>query len=190
MAVGNKNVAIGCDEDIGWRIECVGTSAGDTELTKRRQDLPVRRELHDGVVSSVGDPDGAVRNGEQAVRPTEQSGPKAHDEPACCVEFLNRRDVRAVAALTAAAVEHPYARTVAIDVNADRHSPYPALRQLRPVVDDVIRIGGAVGVVGLAPVAGCCDGPRNKADLPHLQRWPPASATADTVSRERVQTES
>ena len=110
MAVGDKNVAIGCDEDIGWRIECVGTSAGDTELTKRRQDLPVRRELHDGVVSSVGDPDGAVRNGEQAVRPTEQSGPKAHDEPACCVEFLNRRDVRAVAALTAAAVEHPYAR--------------------------------------------------------------------------------
>jgi hypothetical protein len=74
MAVGDKNVAIGRDEDIGWRSECVGTSAGDTGLAERPHDLPVRREFHDSLVLSVGDPDGAVRSGEQAVRPAEQSG--------------------------------------------------------------------------------------------------------------------
>ena len=162
MTVGDKNVAIGRGEDVGGRIECVGTGAGRHRACRNPQDLPVRRKFHDSLVLSVGDPDGAVRSGEQAVRPAEQSGPEAHDEPACCVEFLDRRDVGAVAALAAAAVEYPYARTVAIDVNADRHPPYPPLRQLRPVVDDVIWIGGAVGIVGLAPVAGCCNAPRNR----------------------------
>src|SRR5208282_349363 len=161
MAVGDKNVAVGCDKYIGRRIECVGTVAGYAEFSERHQDSPVRRELHGGLVFPVGDPDRSVGSGEQAVRPTEQSGSEAHDEPARRIEFLDRRDVRAVAAFAAAAVEHPYARTVAIDVNADRHSPHAPLRKLGPIVDDVIRIRRTVGIVSLNPASGRHHGPDN-----------------------------
>ena len=125
------------------------------------------------VVPSVRDPDGAVRSSEEAVRPAEQAGPEAYDQPACRVELVDRRDVGAVAALATAAVEDPDAGAIAIDINADRHSPYPSLRQLRPVANDAIRIGSAIRIVGLN-LYGCRNRRRNgnpeKTDLHHDSR--------------------
>ena len=51
--------------------------------------------------------------------------------------------------LAAAAVEHPQAGAVAVDVDTDRHAPGAALRKFRPMLNDAIRIRCAVGIVGL-----------------------------------------
>ena len=48
-----------------------------------------------------------------------------------------------------AAVEHPDALAVAIDVDADRGAPFAAVGQLGPAVVELVEIGRVVGTVGL-----------------------------------------
>ena len=64
MAVGDENVAVGRDNDVGRRIESVWTVAGDAGLTERSEQPSVRGELHDNLFLAVGGPDGAIGSGE------------------------------------------------------------------------------------------------------------------------------
>src|SRR5262249_15975083 len=98
---------------------------------------------HDSLIRAVGNPDRSVRSRAQAVRPFEQAGAKARNQAAACVKFLNRRDVRAFAGLSATAIEDPKTGAVAINVDADRLSPDSAVRKLRPVLGEMIGIRSA-----------------------------------------------
>jgi len=73
---------------------------------------------------------------------------------AALIQFLYWRDARAFASLSAAAIEHPKTGAVAIDVDTDCLSPDASVRQLRPVVDDMIRVRSAIRIIRLnAPPA-------------------------------------
>jgi hypothetical protein len=77
--------------------------------------------------------------------------PKLTTKRPDCVEFLNRRDVRAFAGFSAAAIEDPKTGAVAIDVDADCLPPDSSVRKLRPVLDDMVRVKSAVGILSLNP---------------------------------------
>ena len=78
VSVGDKNVAIGRDQNCGRRVELVRAAAGDAGLAERHQHLAVRAELEDLVAlavlaEAVGHPDIAVAVDVNAVRKQEQS---------------------------------------------------------------------------------------------------------------------
>jgi hypothetical protein len=107
VAVGDEDVAIRSDENIRRAVELIGSIAGDARPAQRHQQVAVRSELRNGLVLAVCNPDRSVGSCEQSVRPLEQAGAEAHYQAAGCAEFLNRRDVRAFAGFSAAAIEDP-----------------------------------------------------------------------------------
>src|SRR5262245_24798523 len=73
VAVGNEDIAVGCDNDGRWLIERVGTIAGNASLAKPHQHLAVRRELENLMTDAalrvdVGRPDVAVAINVEPVR--------------------------------------------------------------------------------------------------------------------------
>ena len=151
VAVGDEDVAIRGDENIRRAVELIGSIAGDVRPAQRHQQVAVRSELRNGLVLAVGNPDRSIGSCEQSVRPLEQAGAEAHFQAAGCVEFLNRRDVRAFAGFSAAAIEDPKTGAVAIDVDADCLPPNSSVRKRRPVLDDMVRVKSAVGILSLNP---------------------------------------
>jgi hypothetical protein len=85
------------------------------------------------------------------VRLFEHAGAEARYQVPRGIEFLNRREVRPLTALCAAAIEDPNTGAVAIDVDADGLPPDSSLRKLRPVLDDMVRVGSAIGILRLNP---------------------------------------
>lgn len=71
MTVGDKDVAVRRDDNVRRRIEGIGTVAGHARLAERHQHAAVRGKVGNGLLPAVGDPQGAVGRGEQAVRPIE-----------------------------------------------------------------------------------------------------------------------
>src|SRR5258708_4523207 len=125
VAVGNKNIAVRSDHDVGRSVELVVAIAGDARLADRHQHSSVGAELQSRRApaiagSAVGDPDIAVAVDAQPMRPVDQLRAEAHHLPAGGIEFLDRRDARANAGFGAAAVEHPKAVAVAGDADAYR----------------------------------------------------------------------
>jgi len=74
------------------------------------------------------------------------------------VEFLDRRDVRALAGLCAAAIVDPDASAISIDVDSDRLPPHAAFGKLRPILYHAVGIGCGIGILGIGPP--CRDGDR------------------------------
>ena len=80
VSVGDEDVAIGRDQDVGGCVEDRGcVVAGDAGLAQGHQHLAVRAELDDRVALAVlglevGHPDIAVAVGVQAVRGGEHAG--------------------------------------------------------------------------------------------------------------------
>src|SRR5579862_9447632 len=176
VAVGDEDIAVRRDHDVGRPVELVIAIAGDARLADRHQHPPIGTELYRRFAAAiaglaVGDPDIAVAVGAEAMRPVDQLRAEAHHLPAGGVEFLDRRNARADAGFAAAAVVDPEAGAVAVDIDADRLAPRPAFRQLRPMLDDVIRIWRAVWIVGLDLADGQCHGAKNgradEADTQH-----------------------
>src|SRR5580704_14713500 len=154
MAVGNENIAVRRDLDVGRYVELVIAIAGNARLADRHQQASIGTELQSRCAPAiaglaVGDPDIAVAVRAEAMRPVDQLRAEARHLPAGRIEFLDRRDARADAGFGATAVVHPEAGAVAIDIDADRLAPRPPFGQFRPVLDDVIRIWRAVWIVGL-----------------------------------------
>src|SRR5262245_37762772 len=114
MSVGDEDVAIGRDQDIGRSIEGVGPIARDAGLAQRHQHLSVGTKLDDRVAlavaaSAVGHPDVAIPVREQAVWPIDHAAAEARHPLAGGVELVDRRESRALAGLCAAAMVDPNA---------------------------------------------------------------------------------
>src|SRR5450631_1238840 len=176
VAVGDEDVAVRRDHDVGRAVELVIAIAGNAWLADRHQQSAIGTELQSRCAPAIadlaiGDPDIAVAVRAEAMRPVDQLRAEAHHLPAGGVEFLDRRDARSDTGFAAAAVVDPEAGAVAIDIDADRLAPRPPFGQLRPVLDDVIRIWRAVWIVGLNLADGQCHGAKNgradKADTNH-----------------------
>ena len=150
------------------RIELVGTVAGDAGLAERHQHPSVRGELASTVsplplpawpsVTQTLPSRSANRPCGQLNRPE----PKLTTSRPVASNFWIGATFEPSQVFAAAAIEHPDAGAVAVDIDADRHAPEPALRKLRPVLDDVVRIGRAVGIVRLDPSAASSQRPRRR----------------------------
>jgi len=154
VSVGDEDVAIGRDQDIGRPIEGLGPLARDSGLAQRHQHLSIGAELDDRVAlavaaSAVGHPNVAIPIREQAVRPIDHAGAEACHQLARGVELLDRRDIRALAGLCAAPIKHPDAGSISIDVDSDRLPPHTAFRKLRPIPFCAIGIGCGIGILGM-----------------------------------------
>ena len=91
---------------------------------------------------AVGDPHIAIPVDVEAVRERQTSRRRSFSSQlAGWIDLEDWRHVRAVAARAAAALEHPDALAVAVDVDADRLSPFAPVWKLGPVLDRAIRIG-------------------------------------------------
>src|ERR1700758_1313220 len=87
MAVGDVNSAIRRDDNVGWTVELIGAAACDSRRTDSHQDLSARTEFDGGFAFAVpglaiGHPDVSVLINAKTVRPIDQSGAKAHHDPA------------------------------------------------------------------------------------------------------------
>ena len=94
----------------------------------------------------VGRPHVAAAIDIEAVGVIEEPLAEAGDELSGRIEFLDRVERGVDAVLHAAAVEHPDALAVGIDVDA-RHLPdLAAFRNLEPILVETVGIGGAIGI--------------------------------------------
>src|SRR5260370_794752 len=92
MTVGNENVAIGCDQRRGRRVEFVRTAARNAALAEGQQQLAVGAELEDLVALAVlaepvRHPDVSFRVDGEAVRKQYEAGGETHHELAGFVEL-------------------------------------------------------------------------------------------------------
>src|SRR5215471_1362918 len=60
VTVGDKNVAIRRNEDVGRAVKLVGSVAGYARLAECPQQTAVRRQLHDGLILAVRDPNRSI----------------------------------------------------------------------------------------------------------------------------------
>src|SRR5262249_22273507 len=139
MAVGDVNVAVGRNCDIGGAAQIALVVARHSRLADRHQHLSVRAELDGGAALAVagalvGDPDIALAVDGEAVREVDESGAQAGHELAGRIELYDPRHVRLGAVVGTAALEHPNALAVAIGLDRDCGSQFAAIRQLRPVL--------------------------------------------------------
>src|SRR6266851_2392023 len=176
MAIGDVDVAVWRHQNVGGTVELVVAVAGNARPAERHQHASVRAEFDGGLApaiagAAIGNPDVTVAVDAKTVRPVDQTSAEARDQFAAGIEFLNRGDQRTFAGLRAAAVVDPNTAAIPIDLDADRLAPSAAFGQLRPMFDDVIRIGRAVRIVGLDLPAGQCNGAKNgradEADTQH-----------------------
>ena len=98
MPVGNKDVAIGSDDDGRGLVEGVRAIAGNAGLAEFQQDFAIRAELDHLLALAVraigvGHPDVAILVDVNAVRENEQSGAKALQKIAGRIEFENGSQV-------------------------------------------------------------------------------------------------
>src|SRR5262249_40693047 len=139
VTVGDEDVAIGCDHDVGRRIERIIIGAGDAGLAEGHQHFALWAELPDRVTLAgfavlrrraavVADPDVALAVDIETVRIIEHAGAEACEQLAARVPFLDRRNLGVGAVIAAAAVEGPDRLAVAIDRNADGRTEIPAHR--------------------------------------------------------------
>src|SRR4051795_1738145 len=101
VSVGDKNVAIGRDQNCRRRIEFVRSVAGDTGLAEPHQHPAVRTKLEDLMALSVlaepvGDPDIAVAVHMQSMRKQEQSLAERLYQRPRRIEFEDRRQARSI----------------------------------------------------------------------------------------------
>src|SRR5262249_2675730 len=87
----------------------------------------------------------AVTVHKQAVRPIDQAGTEASYQLAGGIEFLDRIEHRADAGLAPTAVINPDAAAIGVNVDAYCLSPCPPFRNLRPVLNDAVRICVRIG---------------------------------------------
>src|SRR5213593_5034650 len=109
VSVGNENGPVGSDGDGGWAIEGVLTSAGDSRLAQRQQNLPVRAEFENLLALAVfglavSGPHVSVLVHRETVRINKHSCAKAVHEPAGRVELENGRKLRTGARVSATSV--------------------------------------------------------------------------------------
>ena len=128
MAVGDEDVAVGRDGDVGRAVERIGAVARHALLAERHHQLSVARELEhllaDAVArAAVGDPEKAVAVDADAVRPHEHLLAPRLQHLARRVELDDRR-------LGAVEREDPAGR---VDRHAGHFAELHARRQLTPV---------------------------------------------------------
>ena len=139
MSVGNENIAIRGSHDIGRLIESVFTRAGDPRLAEGQQHFAFGAEL-DGRVAlavlalRVGHPHIAIAVDVDAVRKHEHAGAETLQIIAGLIELDDRRHIRAGAGAAAAALEHPHAPAIRIDIHRPRGAPLSAVGEFRPAV--------------------------------------------------------
>src|SRR5579859_795058 len=166
MSIGDEDVPIGSDHDVGRLIEGVWTVAGNSGLSQGHQDLAFRTELENLLTFSifplsVGDPHISFLIHEDAVRKYEQPRTEALEQLARRIKLENWREVGAGAGIRATSLGHPDA-AVRTDIYGTRRSPCPPLRKLGPVLDRMIRVGlGVEGCVNLSNGSRCCSSYRD-----------------------------
>jgi hypothetical protein len=135
VPVGDEDVAVGRDDDVGRPAERVGPLGVDARSSERHQDLALGAELEHLMSLAVfalrvGHPDVSFPVDRHAVRLHEHIGPEAAHELPGRIELEQRRLVP---------MEHP---DVALRIRIDRDDAAKgdARREVRPVGDDVIRI--------------------------------------------------
>ena len=149
-------------------LKCVGAASGHAGRPEPHQHFAIGRQLDDLVPFRsvlarlrVGHPDVAVAIDVQAVRKHEQSLADALRRPAGReIHEMDRRKVRAVAAVHAAAIDRPdlIART---DFDAGSRAPRPVVGQDAPIAHSwLIRIRKIVsGETGACVKAAVPDNP-------------------------------
>src|SRR5262249_28970941 len=102
------------------------------------------------LANRVGDPDVAVAIDVEAMRIVDSAAAEFDLHVAAGIELHDRVERRATAVQRGTAVERPQALAVRIDLDADGRAPFAALRQLRPVLLQLIGIGIGVRIIGLS----------------------------------------
>src|SRR5262249_50203608 len=131
MAVGDVDVAVGRNGDVGGATQIALVVARHSRLADCRQHLSVRAELDGSAALAiagalVGDPDIALAVDGEAVREIDESGAQAGHELARGIELYDRRQVRLGAVVGAATLEYPNAFAVAIGLDRDCGSQFAA----------------------------------------------------------------
>src|SRR5580658_3575618 len=154
VSVAHEDVAIGGDRDVRRGVELVGALARDTRLAEGQQHLALRAELDDLMTLAVGTgvvarPNVAAVIDIEAMGVIEETLAEACHKFSGGIEFLDRVEQGVGAVLHAAAVEHPDALAVGIDVDARYLPDLAALGDLEPILIEPVRIGGAIGSTGV-----------------------------------------
>src|SRR6266700_963516 len=149
MSIGDKDLAIGCNYNVGRLIEGVRTITGNSGLAQGHQNLSFGTKLDYLMALAIfslriRDPHISALVDKDAVRKNKQPLAEALEQFACRIKSEDRRQVRASTSISAAPLRHPYA-AVRADVDRTGRSPRPPLGELRPVLDRAVRIGLRVG---------------------------------------------
>ena len=157
MTIGDKNVAVVSYDNITWSIEVFWPVSGNTGCSQPHQHLATGAEL-DYLMSPVSlwsagrgdrirDPHVSFGIDIDSVRPNEHSATEARYDVAVQVEFQNRVQVRietlVAETLTLSGItpnDCPEVFAVRIDRQIANGPHFPAIRQLRPTIDEPIRI--------------------------------------------------
>src|SRR5262249_41267863 len=150
MAVGDVDVAVGRNGDIGGATQIALVVARHSRLADCHQHLSVRAELDGSAALAVagalvGDPDIALAVDGEAVREIDESGAQAGHELAGRIELYDRRKFRLGAVFGAAPLEYPNSFAVAMGLARVCASNFAATRQLRPVLLHAVGVGGGIG---------------------------------------------
>ena len=63
VAVGDKDIAVRGNENVGRAVKLIGPVAGYARLPERPQHAAVQRQLHDRLILAVGDPNRSIGGG-------------------------------------------------------------------------------------------------------------------------------
>ncbi len=145
VSVADEDVAIGRDQHRRRRVELVRRVTRNAGLAQRQQHLALRAELEHlmalaVLAEPVGDPDVAFLIREDAMREDEHAGAEGLDQAARHVEVQYRGQIGAGARVRPAALGNPDAGAARINRDAGRGAPAAPFRQVRPVLDRVVRI--------------------------------------------------
>jgi hypothetical protein len=146
VTVADKDIAVRRDKDRRGHVEIVRIVSATPAWPRRIKHLAVGTEL-DHLMAlraaplTVGDPDIALAIDVNAVGKHEHSGAKRFHELTQSIEFQDRIEIGTVAGVGAAAVNHPHALSVRVDVDAGAGAPGAARRHFCPIEDRLVRIG-------------------------------------------------
>src|ERR1700704_3631804 len=153
MAVAYDDVTVAGNRDIGRGVEHIGAHTGDPGFAERQRDLALRTELDDHVALAVaggvvGRPHVALAIDMEPVGGVEVTLAKACHKLSGGIEFVDRIERGVDAVSCSAALEHPNALAVGIDIDA-RHLPeLTAVGDFQPISVEAVWIGGPIRVGG------------------------------------------